>query len=82
VTLQTCPPRKFPLVSMGGRANGQACADGERGPPSAQAEIFVETAAPYSFLVLSILIIPQPLKHRKQNIRSNLENPFPNPRIG
>jgi hypothetical protein len=31
---------KFPLVSMGGRANGQACADGERGPPSARAEIF------------------------------------------
>ena len=30
---------KFPLVSMGGRANGQACADGERGPPSARAEI-------------------------------------------
>ena len=30
---------KFPLVSMGGRANGQACADGERGPPSALAEI-------------------------------------------
>jgi hypothetical protein len=26
-------------VSMGGRANGQACADGERGPPSARAEI-------------------------------------------
>jgi hypothetical protein len=26
---------KFPLMSMGGRANGQACADGERGPPSA-----------------------------------------------
>ena len=24
---------KFPLVSMGGRAYGQACADGERGPP-------------------------------------------------
>ena len=34
---------KFPLVSMGGRANGQACADGERGPPSAQAEIFAST---------------------------------------
>jgi hypothetical protein len=33
----TCA-RKFPLVSMGGRANGQACADGERGPPSARAE--------------------------------------------
>ena len=30
---------KFLLVSMGGRANGQACADGERGPPSARAEI-------------------------------------------
>jgi hypothetical protein len=24
--------RKFPLMLMGGRANGQACADGERGP--------------------------------------------------
>jgi hypothetical protein len=31
---------KFPLMSMGGRANGQVCADGERGPPSARAEIF------------------------------------------
>ena len=32
---------KFPLVSMGGRANGQACADSEQvGPPSARAEIF------------------------------------------
>ena len=30
---------KFPLVLMGGRANSQACADGERGPPSARAEI-------------------------------------------
>jgi hypothetical protein len=30
---------KFPLVLMGGRVNGQACADGERGPPSARAEI-------------------------------------------
>ena len=29
---------KFPLVSMGGRADRQACADGERGPPSARAE--------------------------------------------
>ena len=36
----TCA-RKFPLVSMGERANGQACADGERGPPSVRAEIFV-----------------------------------------
>jgi hypothetical protein len=31
---------KLLLVSMGGRANGQACADGERGPPSARAEIW------------------------------------------
>ena len=23
---------KFPLASMGGRANGQACADGKQGP--------------------------------------------------
>jgi hypothetical protein len=30
----------FPLVSMGGQANGQAYADGERGPLSARAEIF------------------------------------------
>ena len=35
---------KFPLVSMGGRADRQACADGERGPPSARAEIFVVVA--------------------------------------
>jgi hypothetical protein len=32
---------KFPLVSMGRRANGQACADGERGPPSARAEFYI-----------------------------------------
>jgi hypothetical protein len=34
---------KFPLVSMGGRANGQACADGEPGPPSARAEFGKQT---------------------------------------
>ena len=33
--------RKFPLVSMGGRADRQACVDGERGPPSARAEILI-----------------------------------------
>ena len=33
----TCA-RKFPLMLMGGRANGPACADGERGPPLARAE--------------------------------------------
>jgi hypothetical protein len=32
---------KFPLVSKGGRAYGQACADGERGPPSERAEILL-----------------------------------------
>ena len=32
---------KFQLMSMGGRANRQACTDGERGPPSARVEIFV-----------------------------------------
>ena len=26
---------KFTLMLMGGRANGQACADGEQGPPLA-----------------------------------------------
>ena len=30
----TCA-EKFPLSSMGGLANGQACTDAERGPPSA-----------------------------------------------
>jgi hypothetical protein len=32
---------KFLLVSIGGGANGQACADGERGLPSARAEILL-----------------------------------------
>ena len=31
----------FSLVSMGERANGQAGADGERGPPSARLVIFL-----------------------------------------
>ena len=35
---------KFPLVLMGGQANSQACANGERGPPSARAE-FTELLA-------------------------------------
>ena len=46
----TCA-RKFPLMLMGGRANGPACADGERGPPSALAEIFnIYSSFPYGFL--------------------------------
>jgi hypothetical protein len=32
---------KFLLVSMGGRADRQACADGERGPPSVRAESYL-----------------------------------------
>ena len=34
---------KFLLVSMGGRAIGQARVDGERGPPLALAEIYRRT---------------------------------------
>ena len=34
---------KFPLVSMGGRADRQACAEGERGPPSVRAELINQT---------------------------------------
>ena len=36
----TCA-RKFPLVLMGGRGNGPACAAGERGPPSAEITIIL-----------------------------------------
>ena len=39
---------KFPLVSMGGRANAQACADGERGPPSARVEFIITRHAQFS----------------------------------
>ena len=46
---------KFPLVSMGRRANGQACADGERGPPSARAEIFSPLSS--FFLSFGLLLI-------------------------
>ena len=33
---------KFPLMLMLGRANGQACADGDRGPPSAWSKFFTK----------------------------------------
>ena len=33
---------KFPLVLMERRVNSQACADGERVPPLARAEIFTD----------------------------------------
>ena len=42
---------KFLLVSMGGRAEGLACADRERGPPSTRAEI-------PSFFVFLFLRLP------------------------
>ena len=35
----TCA-RLFSLASIGGQGNSQACAGGERGPPSKRAEIF------------------------------------------
>ena len=47
---------KFPLVSMGGRANGQACADGERGPPSARAEILYLFCPEFDSFVLYIYL--------------------------
>jgi hypothetical protein len=46
---------KFPLVSMGGRANGRACADGERGPPSARAEFYFINCI---FLVVLFELLP------------------------
>ena len=46
---ETCA-EKFPLVSMGGRTNCQACADGKRGPPSAQAEFFSSSSVVFYVL--------------------------------
>ena len=49
LTIFSPPPdtstETFPLISIGGRADRQACADGEQGPPSARVEImdFSET---------------------------------------
>ena len=36
---------KFPLMLMGGGANGQVCADSERGPPWGRPEILCRTRA-------------------------------------
>ena len=56
----TCT-RKFALVLMGGRANGQACADGERGPPSARAELTKRKAVfPVNMLQISYLLYTGP----------------------
>ena len=38
-------------MTMGGRANGQAFADGERGPPSARAEIYLQI---YNLFTISV----------------------------
>ena len=51
---------KYPLMSMGGRANGQACADGEQGPPSARAEFF--------FFLINHLI--KSLKKTKRSLKT------------
>ena len=50
---------KFPLVSMGGRAEGLACADGERGPPSALAEIFLFLFSFFLFSSTAITVLPE-----------------------
>jgi hypothetical protein len=47
---------KFPLVSMGGRVNGQACADDERGPPSARSEI-LNLNWTFLFFIIFIFIL-------------------------
>ena len=49
-------PGKFPLVSIGGRANGQACGDSEQGAPLLRAEIllqfcyFIQLSHKYHFM--------------------------------
>ena len=45
---------KFPLVSMGGRAEGLACATRERGPPSALAEILIINSSGLIFITLAL----------------------------
>ena len=39
MTLQTREPENFRLCQWGDKRRRQACSDGERGPPSARAEI-------------------------------------------
>ena len=40
---------------MGGQANGQACADGERGPPSVRAEVSF-LSVPHTFLPEGVVL--------------------------
>jgi hypothetical protein len=48
---------KFPLVLMGGRADRQACEDGERGPPSARAEIFEYISFHFGYINLTVPLL-------------------------
>ena len=49
---------KFPLVSMGGRAEGSRAQTQERGPPAALAEIFsfVLIDSPHPLLYIFLLV--------------------------
>jgi hypothetical protein len=51
---------KFPLVLMGGRADRQACADGERGPPSARAEFTFKTPTQILWVKSFYFALPPP----------------------
>ena len=53
---------KFPLVSTGGRANGQACTDGEQGPPSARAEIYIIHLANNKVSTVALFIASSEIK--------------------
>ena len=73
--------RKFLLVSMGGQANDQACADGERGPPSARAEITKHIALTLLFDHKKDYLMNQPnsptiQSNFPQQIQSNCLNPW------
>ena len=56
---------KFPLMLIGGRANSQACADGERGPPLAGAEIRI-------LFILCFLALPENWS-RPTNVRRQVK---------
>ena len=63
----TCAPENFLSCRWGGRANGQACADIERGPPSARAEYKEKIDPPPQPL-------PTQLRPTKPNITSATQN--------
>ena len=59
---------KFSLMSMGGQAEGLACADRKRGPPSARAEFVLfqhnhylgeASNKPTKYKLLSVLLMPE-----------------------